>query len=168
MLPQCINIPQCRHFVAYPYVPYAYPTLAKASYILRNSRKQAGYTRLCILCSVVADKCFPMLYKSVHTTLKFCINSCTRCFHNSVVHVVSVLVYGSNHIFKVALQVEKDKLHSTEESVRQKENEVKKLKVRMVTLQMAASYIHTYLADSSTVIQLPKYYDYATCMGYLC
>ena len=65
-------------------------------------------------------------------------------------HVVSVLVYGSNHIFKVALQVEKDKLHSTEESVRQKEKEVKKLKVRMFTLQMA---------DSSTYIQLPMYYD---------
>ena len=40
--------------------------------------------------------------------------------------------------------MEKDKFHSTEESVCQKEEEVKKLKVSIVTLQMAASDIYVY------------------------
>ena len=62
--------------------------------------------------------------------------------------------------FQVSLQAVRDKVHSTEESVSVYVRQVvEKLKVRMVTLQMAASYMRMYMADSSTVIQLTKYYD---------
>ena len=37
----------------------------------------------------------------------------------------------------------------------------------MFTLQMAASYIRIIMEDSSTFMELPKYYDYTTCMDYL-
>ena len=44
---------------------------------------------------------------------------------------------------------------------------MKKLKVHIYVYTANGSIIYMYMADSSTFIQLPKYYDYAKCVGYL-
>ena len=61
--------------------------------------------------------------------------------------------------------MEKDKFHSTEESVCQKEEEVKKLKVSIVTLQMAASDIYVYIRIWQIHLQS---YNYPSTMIMLC
>ena len=80
-------------------------------------------------------------------------------------HVVSVSAYGSNHILGCSRSRKRQAPYHRRVFVPEGKRSEKVESTYGYTAN--GSIIYTYMADSSTVMQLPKYYDYAMCMGYL-